>query len=174
MHIPSPTAAGVRIRGFVVAGAALAGLVLVAVLSSTAPVAQQPAVAVDADDLGGVVTGPKGPEAGVWVIAETTNLPTKFAKVVVTDERHVTVFCSVLRRHGGAGGNSERDNECDAGASHGTASRWLWLSALVLGGPVYQPLAARLRQTETRCSKVFGRICVTQRAPFVARRGSPP
>jgi hypothetical protein len=44
-------------------------------------------VAVDADDLGGVVTGPKGPEAGVWVIAETTDLPTKFAKIVVTDDR---------------------------------------------------------------------------------------
>ena len=28
-----------------------------------------------------------GPEAGVWVIAETTDLATKFAKVVVTDER---------------------------------------------------------------------------------------
>ena len=33
-------------------------------------------IAIDADDLGGVVTGPKGPEAGVWVIAETTDLPT--------------------------------------------------------------------------------------------------
>ena len=42
---------------------------------------------IDADDLGGVVTGPKGPEAGVWVIAETTDLPTKFAKIVVTDDR---------------------------------------------------------------------------------------
>ena len=30
---------------------------------------------------------PKGPEAGVWVIAETTDLPTKFAKIVVTDDR---------------------------------------------------------------------------------------
>ena len=30
---------------------------------------------------------PNGPEAGVWVIAETTDLPTKFAKVVVTDDR---------------------------------------------------------------------------------------
>ena len=29
----------------------------------------------------------KGPEAGVWVIAETTDLPTKFAKIVVTDDR---------------------------------------------------------------------------------------
>src|SRR6266513_5402054 len=38
-------------------------------------------------DIGGVVTGPNGPEAGVWVVAETTDLPTKFAKVVVTDDR---------------------------------------------------------------------------------------
>jgi hypothetical protein len=38
-------------------------------------------------DIGGVVTGPKGPEAGVWVIAETTDLPTRFARIVVTDER---------------------------------------------------------------------------------------
>src|SRR5687768_6352272 len=33
----------------------------------------------------GVVTGARGPEAGVWVIAETSDLPTKFAKIVVTD-----------------------------------------------------------------------------------------
>src|SRR4051794_40200158 len=45
------------------------------------------AVAVDQDDLGGVVTGPKGPEAGVWVIAETTDLPTRLVKIVVTDDR---------------------------------------------------------------------------------------
>src|ERR1700741_58658 len=38
-------------------------------------------------EIGGVVAGPKGPEAGVWVIAETKDLPTKYAKVVVTDER---------------------------------------------------------------------------------------
>ena len=31
--------------------------------------------------------GPNGPEAGVWVIAETTELPTKFAKIVVTDDQ---------------------------------------------------------------------------------------
>ena len=42
---------------------------------------------VGAADLGGVVTSAKGPEAGVWVIAETTDLPTKFAKIVVTDDR---------------------------------------------------------------------------------------
>src|SRR5438874_2132654 len=45
------------------------------------------AVRIDADDIGGVVTGAKGPEAGVWVIAETTDLPTKMAKIVVTDDQ---------------------------------------------------------------------------------------
>jgi hypothetical protein len=42
---------------------------------------------VGAADLGGVVTSSKGPEAGVWVIAETTDLPTKFVKIVVTDDQ---------------------------------------------------------------------------------------
>jgi hypothetical protein len=44
------------------------------------------AIPIDSDDLGGTVTGPKGPEAGVWVIAETSDLPTKFVKIVVTDD----------------------------------------------------------------------------------------
>jgi hypothetical protein len=44
-------------------------------------------VAIDADDVGGVVTSAKGPEAGVWVIAETTDLPTRFARSVVTDDQ---------------------------------------------------------------------------------------
>ncbi|MGD0907804.1 MAG: carboxypeptidase regulatory-like domain-containing protein [Candidatus Acidiferrales bacterium] len=39
-----------------------------------------------ADYIGGVVTSPNGPEAGVWVIAETADLPTKFRKIVVTDD----------------------------------------------------------------------------------------
>src|SRR5947209_17248534 len=46
-----------------------------------------PTVAIDPDDIGGVVTTSKGPEAGVWVIAETTDLPTKFARIVVTDDQ---------------------------------------------------------------------------------------
>ena len=46
-----------------------------------------PGVTVGESDLGGAVTGPNGPEAGVWVIAETTDLPTKFAKMVVTDDQ---------------------------------------------------------------------------------------
>src|SRR5258708_11296957 len=49
--------------------------------------AQEVAVQIDKDDIGGVVTGPSGPEAGVWVIAETTELPTKYAKIVVTDDQ---------------------------------------------------------------------------------------
>ena len=48
--------------------------------------AVDPALRIGATDLGGVVTGANGPEAGVWVIAETTELPTKFAKIVVTDD----------------------------------------------------------------------------------------
>ena len=50
-------------------------------------IAQTAAVAIDEDDIGGVVTGPNGPEAGVWVIAETTDLPTRYAKMVVTDDQ---------------------------------------------------------------------------------------
>jgi len=45
------------------------------------------AVRIDNDDIGGVVTSAKGPEAGVWIIAETTDLPTKFAKIAVTDDQ---------------------------------------------------------------------------------------
>ena len=49
--------------------------------------AQQASVSIGATDIGGVVTGASGPEAGVWVIAETTELPTKYAKIVVTDDQ---------------------------------------------------------------------------------------
>ena len=67
--------------------------IALAVLLAASPVplnAQQsapPGVTIGATDLGGVVTGPRGPEAGVWVIAETTDLPTKLAKIVVTDDQ---------------------------------------------------------------------------------------
>ena len=44
-------------------------------------------VAIDDDDIGGLVSGPGGPEAGVWVIAETRELPTRYAKIVVTDDQ---------------------------------------------------------------------------------------
>jgi len=37
--------------------------------------------------ISGTVTSSNGPEAGVWVIAETKDLPTNFIKIVVTDDR---------------------------------------------------------------------------------------
>jgi len=60
---------------------------MVTMWPSEARPAGDPAIRVGPGDLGGVVTSAKGPEAGVWVIAETTDLPTKFAKIVVTDDR---------------------------------------------------------------------------------------
>jgi hypothetical protein len=68
------------------AAVALAAIVAAAPLHLGAQQAARAAVSVGATDLGGVVTGPNGPEAGVWVIAETTQLPTRFARIVVTDD----------------------------------------------------------------------------------------
>ena len=51
------------------------GIAVMAVAVSAPAGAQQAMVEIDKDDIGGVVTGPSGPEAGVWVIAETTELP---------------------------------------------------------------------------------------------------
>jgi len=48
--------------------------------------AQAADVRVGANDIGGVVFSSKGPEAGVWVIAETTDLPTRYIKEVVTED----------------------------------------------------------------------------------------
>ena len=60
-----------------------------AIQPSRAPAQQAgaEAIRIDGDDIAGVVTGASGPEAGVWVIAETTDLPTKFARIVVTDDK---------------------------------------------------------------------------------------
>jgi hypothetical protein len=69
--------------------AAAAGLPRSFVSAQQAPGTAQPtaeSVAIDADDIGGIVRSANGPEAGVWVIAETTDLPTKFRKMVVTDD----------------------------------------------------------------------------------------
>src|SRR5262245_54748117 len=44
-------------------------------------------VVIDADDIGGVVRGSSGPEAGVWVIAETHDLAVRYIKIVVTDDQ---------------------------------------------------------------------------------------
>lgn len=63
-----------------------AGLVMLAAAAPVAAGAQPAPPVIDADDIGGVVTSRMGPEAGVWVVAETTDLGTRFAKMAVTDE----------------------------------------------------------------------------------------
>jgi hypothetical protein len=65
----------------------LAGLLAVTLAELLAGQSKSETVRVGNADLGGVVTSTNGPEAGVWVIAETTDLATKFVRIVVTDER---------------------------------------------------------------------------------------
>ena len=73
-----------RIRGALRAGT-IAGALLVA---SSCVEGQDggSGVEIDADDIGGVVISAQGPEAGVWVVAETTDLPTRFIRIVATDD----------------------------------------------------------------------------------------
>ncbi len=68
---------------------AVAGLVMLLAACATGLNTSSSAdsgISIGNNDLGGVVSGANGPEAGVWVIAETTNLLTKFTRIVVTDE----------------------------------------------------------------------------------------
>ena len=58
-----------------------------AMISALATPSRAQQVGIDPAAIGGVVRSPGGAEAGVWVIAETTDLPTKFARMVVTDEQ---------------------------------------------------------------------------------------
>ena len=75
-------------RKLFLAGVTAIGIAATGLLMPTSLLAQQNAkVAIDSDDIGGVVTGPKGPEAGVWVIAETRELPVRFIRIVVTDDK---------------------------------------------------------------------------------------
>jgi hypothetical protein len=68
------------------AGAGVLGLTAYWI-SAGSPAFAQSGIAINPDDIGGTVTGPRGPEAGVWVIAETSGLPTKYTKIVVTDDQ---------------------------------------------------------------------------------------
>ena len=61
--------------------------VAIAAVCATSVAPAQTAVSIDADDIGGTVTSAAGPEAGVWVIAETRDLDTRYAKIVVTDDQ---------------------------------------------------------------------------------------
>jgi hypothetical protein len=70
---------------------AIAAFFISAILGVTRPglTARKPAAAIpmDSTDIAGVVTSSKGPEAGVWVIAETKDFGTGFRKMVVTDDQ---------------------------------------------------------------------------------------
>ena len=59
---------------------------VVAVLAAAPGAAQRQAPSTEPGDLRGVVRSPAGPEAGVWVIAETDDLDTLFRKIVVTGD----------------------------------------------------------------------------------------
>ena len=67
--------------------AALGAALVVTTLDARAERGAAPTIAAAEHDISGVVTGPNGAEAGVWVIAETRDLPTKYVKIVVTDDR---------------------------------------------------------------------------------------
>src|SRR5207302_8313372 len=77
-------------RTLLCCGTAVAGLAALLAASPVTRPSEQPgshvAVSIDGDDIGGVVTSTHGPEAGVWVIAETTELGTRFARIAVTDD----------------------------------------------------------------------------------------
>ena len=70
--------------------AGLVGIAIAGYLTFSRPsldAQQTPAVKIKPVDIGGTVASSKGPEAGVWVIAETTDLGTRYIKEVVTDDR---------------------------------------------------------------------------------------
>src|SRR5438034_11234068 len=75
------------VRGFHTVSAVIVIAVFLAVWAKPLSSQQSGAVSIDNDDIGGVVRSADGAEAGVWVIAETTDLLTKYAKIAVTDDQ---------------------------------------------------------------------------------------
>src|SRR5436305_5521530 len=83
-------------------GIAAAAVVTLAAAPTSKIAAQESsasAVAIDDDDIGGVVTSRFGPEAGVWVVAETKDLGTRFAKIVTTDDSGRFVVPDLPKAH---------------------------------------------------------------------------
>src|SRR5919108_6001669 len=69
-------------------GALQISLVAIAATATLNVAAQpQPRRALPEGYIGGSVASEQGPEAGVWVIAETNELKTPFIKIVVTDDQ---------------------------------------------------------------------------------------
>ena len=68
--------------------ATAASVIALAMVTSGSLAQTSPAVpTIDADDIGGVLMGPSGPEAGVWIVAETRDFKTRYVKAVVTDDQ---------------------------------------------------------------------------------------
>jgi hypothetical protein len=70
-----------RTAGFLLCASSAVGVIAYLAAQTNAPVKVGPS------SIGGTVSSSKGPEVGVWVIAETTGLPTRYIKEVVTDDR---------------------------------------------------------------------------------------
>src|SRR5512135_1489913 len=64
-----------------------AAAICIAGALARSPASAQTAVPIKSNDIGGVVKSANGPEAGVWVIAETHDPATRFARMVVTDDQ---------------------------------------------------------------------------------------
>ena len=77
----SPAAASLRFLVYPVFAIVLA----LTGAASRPSLAQQPPV--KDNEIRGTVTSANGAEAGVWVIAETMDLPTRYSKIVVTDDQ---------------------------------------------------------------------------------------
>lgn len=79
------------------------GVFTVALAGYLLPMHAKPAIAqniaIDSNDIGGVVTGPRRSEAGVWVIAETHELGTRYIKAVVTDDSGRYVLPDLPKAH---------------------------------------------------------------------------
>ena len=73
-------------KSFCMVGALACAACLGTALVPRAHSGESSQVKISTSDIGGVVASSKGPEAGVWVIAETTDLPTRYIKEVVTDD----------------------------------------------------------------------------------------
>jgi hypothetical protein len=76
-----------KIRSLGIVGVGVAALLAAALSKTSVRQAGAAAAGVGANNISGTVASYAGPEAGVWVIAETTDLPTRYMKEVVTDDR---------------------------------------------------------------------------------------
>ena len=76
-----------KIKSLGIVGVGIAALLAASLSKTSAQQSSAGGIQIKGDDIGGTVTSSAGPEAGVWVIAETTDLPTRYMKEVVTDDR---------------------------------------------------------------------------------------